>query len=148
MVYNTCNYKLSFFYGTRCVKKHPMRDIFCDPFFIHFGKFEYSKSPMKNLYSDGLAIHSKLVNLPRHWHEEHFGKRNDLTKRVEIKRMLFDNSNVYFVFLCYPTFKIVCGKKNTNTCWFHSLHTFWVYQSNIFITVSFVLELAEVNFAK
>lgn len=88
-----------------------MRDIFCDFFFIYFGKFEYLKSLMKNLYSDGLVIYFKLVNLLRYWYEEYFGKRNDLMKCVEIKCMLFDNLNVYFVFFCYLMFKIVCGKK-------------------------------------
>lgn len=49
---------------------------------------------MKNLYNDGLAIPSKLLNLQRHWCEEHLGKGIDLTKRIENKRMLLDNSNV------------------------------------------------------
>lgn len=49
---------------------------------------------MKNLYNDGLAIPSKLLNLQRHWYEEHLGKGIDLTKRIENKRMLLDNSNV------------------------------------------------------
>lgn len=82
-----------------------MIDIFCDHVFIHFGEFQYSKSPMINLFKKGLAIYSRLINLPRHWHEEHSGKRNDLTKRIENKRMLFDNSDVYFFFFAIQRWK-------------------------------------------
>lgn len=88
-----------------------MRDIFCDHVFIHFGEFQYSKSPMKKLFNDGLVIYSRLLNLQKHWHEEHSDKRNDLTKRIENKRMLFDNSDVYFFYFVIRRLKKLVENK-------------------------------------
>lgn len=88
-----------------------MRDIFCDHVFIHFGEFQYSKSPMKKLFNDGFVIYSRLLNLPKHWHEDHSDKRNDLTKRIENKRMLFDNSDVYFFYFVIRRLKKLVENK-------------------------------------